>query len=223
MAVIVRRTWAQLRDEAIKRAGNLDATGFSGRVEYTLWAAWHDLTTTYHFTGLDKIDTSLVLSTSTNELALPTDCFIVVGVGLRSAAGTTYLGPMTPVDYRTLFQDYTATSGQPTRRARFGASLWFDKKPDAAYHIDLAYYRFATAPDYSSTSPELSSDVDEHLVEGALRKLFPAIGRPDIGEVNAQLLSEWLGFQVRPALAAASPAAHRLKPLDDTTTGGAQG
>ena len=199
MAAITRRTWANIRDEVIKRLGNITATGFSGRVEYSVWAAYQDIATTYHHFELDDVDTSLTCSTSTNDVSLTAGTFMVIGVRLKSVAGAVLTG-LESVDFRRLSDDYLATSGRPTQYSRFLNKLYFDKKPDLAYPLEVYRYKRCTAPDFSSTSPELDSDVDEHIIEAACRKLFPMIARPDIGEVNRQLMTEWLSMNVRPSL-----------------------
>ena len=225
MALIVRRTWAQLRDEVIRRAGGIDASTWSGRVEYALWATHIDLCTSYHMFELDKIDTTLTLSTSVPSLALPTDCYIVVGVRLRDAAtGNTVLNQLSYQAARILLMEYRNTpAARPKKYTRFLSTLYFDSLPDAAYHVDLYYYKNPTAPDFSSTSPETHPELDEHLIQGTLSTLFPSLGRPDLSTSHLQNLQTWLSLNTRPAMVAESPAGKTERFETVTSHGGQQG
>lgn len=200
MAVLARRTWAQMLTELQLRLGNITATGFSDRLQYLLTASYYDLCTTYHHVELDKIDTSVSCSTSNNEITLPTDLFKLVGIRLKAVGGASILGPVVLEDYRLSSDLYTLTSGRPSRGGRFGTKFYFDKLPDAAYPLEIFYYRYPTAPDFGATSPELGPDLDEHILQGAIRLGFPAIARGDLGDVSRTLLEEWLQAQVRASL-----------------------
>lgn len=224
MAVIARRTFVGIRDEAIKRCGNIGASGFSSRVEYFVTAAYDEICSTYHHFELDKIDPNIVLSTSANSITLPSDCFVVVNLVLRNAAGTAIVGEVGLYDGRRVFAGYAAEIGQPTRYARFGTKLYFDKKPDVAYTSDLYYYKSPIAPDFGGapTSPETARDVDEHIIEGAVALTSSAIKDVDFGGVNRQLLADWLASQVRnPTQVPLSDGRERR--ATQSTIGGAQG
>lgn len=201
MAVLARRNWSQMLTELQLRVGNYSTTGFDVRLQHLLTASYHHICTTYHHTELDKTDSSVTCSTSTNEITLPSDLFILVAIRLRSTGSpSTYLGPILIEDFRSVSGHYTAETARPEKGGRFGSKFYFDKLPDAAYPLDILYYRHGLAPDFSGspTSPELGPDVDEHILEGALRLAWPALARPDLGGVHRELLTEWLGSQIRP-------------------------
>lgn len=224
MAVLARRNWKQLREETLLRLGNPSATGMSARVEYWLKAAYDELWSVYHHFEFDKIDTSLSLSTSTNELALPSDCFIAMQLILKSADGATFHGERINEDLRMVAAAYAGATGTPTMCARFGSKLYFDKKPSEAFDVELYYYRTGTSPDYSTpTSPETATDCDEHIIQWALRLAMPGLGRPDLGEVQRQLMTEWLAQQVRPATGESPLAARAERERVTTVHGGMQG
>lgn len=224
MAVLGRRTWPQLRNEALLRLGNPGATGMSSRVEYFMTAAYRDLALTYHHFELDVVDTSKALSTSNNEVALPTDCHIVVAVRLLAVGSGTILGFLKYHSTQALFGDYLAAVAPPKRYTRFASKLYVEKKPDAAYPIHIYYYKLPAAPDFTGAgSPEISEDMDEHLLEGTIRKAAPALGRPDIGSVQRELLVEWLGQQVRPDTVSEPLAGLPERQQTHRTLGGAQG
>lgn len=222
MAVITRRTWQAIETETIRRLAGQTQTGFSLRVDHWLWNAYRMLTSTYHFFELDKEDVSLTIASGANTLALPADCFAMIAMTLRVSGAQ--VGEVQDYSFSALRSAYTATAGQPSRRSRFAGKLYFDVKADKSYDVDLYYYRTPADPDFASGSafPETSVDVDEHIIEGACRFANPAIGRPDLGDVDRQLLTEWLAQQVRPALVA-EPLEARERTETGRTLGGMQG
>jgi len=198
MAVITRRLWSAIQTETIRRLAGINYAGFDTRVQYWLWASYLTLATTYHHFEFDKEDTSLTLSSGAYTLALPSDCFEVVAVTLRDSTGA-QVGEAQQYSFSAMRSAYTAESGLPSRRARFGSTLYFDKKADANYNLDLYYYRLPTAPDFVSVSatPETGVDCDEYIIDGACALANPAIGRPDLGTVDREVLTTWLAMQVR--------------------------
>lgn len=222
MAAITRRTWQAIEAETVRRLAGINYTGFSLRVDYWLWHAYWLLATTYHHFELDKEDTTLSIAAGANTLALPSDCFMLAAMTLRASG--LQVGEVTDYSFSALRSAYTAATGQPARRARFGSNLYFDVKADKLYNVDLYYYKAPAAPDFASGAsfPETSVDVDEHIIEAACRFANPAIGRPDLGDVDRQLLTEWLTQQVRPALVA-EPLEARERTETGRTLGGMQG
>jgi hypothetical protein len=198
MAAIARRSWAELATETQRRAGGINYAGppsFLTRVQYFLWASYLEICTKWYHHELFVLDATKTLSTSTNTLTLPTGVFILIAMALRN--GTAYSGEVAVYSGSALLGAYTAESGKPTRRTRGKATIYLDKKPDIAYAVDLYYYKYPDAPDFSSGTPETGVDCDEAIISGALRYLNPAIGRSELGDVNRQLLVEWLSDNVR--------------------------
>lgn len=226
MAVIARRTWAEIRDEVIKRAHGIDVSGFSTRVEHVLWATYLDLCLSYHHFELDVLDTStLTASISTNQVTLPTNCFIVISVRLRDAAtGLIFKGQVSAAPARVLVTEYRKVTGLPTRYCRFGSALHFNFIPSEAFKVDLFYYKTPIAPDFSTaTSPETHVEMDEHLIQGCLGTLFPALGRPDLAMAHLDNLHNWVALQTRPAMVAETPAGKHERVETSTSLGGNQG
>lgn len=194
MAVLARRTWAQMLTELTLRVGNITSPGFDSRLHYWLASSYFDLCTRYHHVELDmSTPTGLTLSVSTSSINLPTDLFVLISASIEST-------PLPIIDFRSIVDDiYTNASGVPQKCARFGNKLYFDRIAADNYPtVFLWYYRRGTAPDFAApTSPELDSDCDEHILEGALRYTFPNLARPDLGAVQRELLNDWLSTQVR--------------------------
>lgn len=205
MAVLTRRTWVQIQSETVKRLGNIDSVGTDGvtfptRVGYWLYSGMLDLALTYHHFELDQ-STVTVLSTAVNSLPLPADCYIVIAVRLKDVTGAIFKRQLTYKQFQSLADDYVAQVAQPQFYSRYGSNLYVDTLPDAAYRIEIFYYRLPVAPDFTnSASPDLGVDLDEHIMEGACRKAYPNLGRPDLGDVGRQLLSEFLAIQARPSV-----------------------
>lgn len=219
MAVLARRTWAQLATETTLRLGNIASPGFDSRVQYWLAASYFDLCTRYHHVELDMVTASaLTLSVSTSSLNLPADLFVLISASIESTT-------IPIIDFRSVVHDiYDNAAGVPQKCARFGSKLYFDRIAGANYPtVFLWYYRRGTSPDFTTpTSPELDSDVDEHIIEGALRYAYPNLARPDLGAVQRELLNDWLSTQVR------TPTSYPLTSLAErersaTTLSGTQG
>lgn len=205
MAALARRTWAQIQNETQRRLGGINSTGpdgvaFTTRIQYWLAASYLDLCLKYFHHELFKLDTSLTIASGGNTLTLPSDCFIVIVLLLRSSA-TEYEGQVTDYSTVSLLGAYRGATAKPDRMGRGATKLYFNTKSDATYSTDLYYYRRPALPDFGgSDSPETAVEMDEHIMEGACRIANPAIGRPDHGDIGRQLLVEWLTDQVRPRL-----------------------
>lgn len=223
MATITRRGWSAIETEVQRRLAGNNASGFTTRIDHWVWAAYQQICLTYHHFELDKEDLTGTISSGANTFTLPSDCYAVIALTLRDSTGA-IVGEVAQYEFAAVRGAYGADSGQPSRRARFGSKLYFDKKADQNYSTDLYYYRFPTAPDFTtSTAPETASDVDEHIIEGACRLANPAIGRADLGDVDRQLLADWLGQQIRPSLNQDGILEQRERSGAGRTLGGSQG
>jgi hypothetical protein len=221
MAVIARRGWSAVLAEVLKRTGNLNATGFSSRVEYFIWSAYLKLTLTYHHFELDTSQ-DLSFAAGDTSKALAADTYIILGASLLS--GTTFLRNLAPIHAPAMLTDLTlAQAARPSKYARYGANLVIDCPADQAYAVRVFYYQTPAAPDFATTNlPAFASDCDEHLIEQAVRMVMPAVGRPDLGDINRQLLSEWLAEQPRDPILA-QPQVGRERASTNRMIGGAQG
>jgi len=223
MATITRRGWSAIEAEVQRRLAGNNATGFTTRIDYWVWAAYLQICLTYHHFELDKEDLTLSIALGANTLNLPADCYAVVAMTLRDN-GSNIVGEVADYEFTALRGQYVASAGQPTRRARWGSKLYFDKKADQLYNVDLYYYRVPTAPDFATTTaPETAADVDEHIIEGACRLGNPAIGRSDLGDVDRQLLADWISQQIRPSLNQDGILEQRERMGTNRTLGGSQG
>lgn len=219
MAAITRRGWSDVKTEFLRRAKGITATGFSTRAEYWIQHAYLQLCALYHHHELDKT-TQLTASTSTNEITLPSDCYIACSATLRNAAGSAIVTPLVYANPTVVKRDYKVTAGQPTRWSRWGNKLIFDRLPDVAYKVDFDYYAIPAAPDFATSSlPEFSWDCDEALIQWALALAKPEISVPS---VERELLSTWLAEQPRPSTLD-SLLDQKERPNTSRPRGGAQG
>jgi hypothetical protein len=225
MAALARRNWLENQTEIIRRLGGINYTGFTTRVQYWLTASYHYLSTCYHHFELDVIDSSLTLSTTVNTLALPADCYILIAVRLKDPATGKFLaGGVGIGDAASRLVEFTNEIGKPETYVRFKNTLYFSHIPDKAYPVDLFYYKLPANPDFTGTDvPLTGQDCDEHLIEGALRLGWPAVARPDLGEPNRQLFTEWLAETPRPSNISDPLPSSREKPVTSKTMGGPQG
>lgn len=222
MAVITRRTWANLLTEATRRLKGIDYVGFDARVQQWLADASLFLSTTYHHFELDMRATG-TLSTASNEITLPADCFIA-SIVERKAVGGTPSGSLRLKDYHSYLSTYAAASGKPTTFTRFGSKLLLDVIPDAAYPYELFYYRLPTAPDFSgSATSELGWDTDAALLDVTLALATSNLSMLDSIDIHRQLFSDWLAAQVRPPLNASDQPDRPLSPRTNQSHGGQQG
>lgn len=199
MAVLARRNWAQLLTELTLRLGNITSSGFDARLQYVLAGAYFDICTTYHHAELDAVTASpITLTIAESSVPLPTDLFVLVSASIEGVQ-------LPVVDFRQLIEELRSAgaAGVPTKCARYGGRLYFNKVAAASYASVLVfYYRRGLAPDFSGspTSPELDSDVDKHIMELALSTAWQALGRPDLAATEQQKYDAWASMQVRVSL-----------------------
>jgi len=223
MALLPRYTWALMKAELIRRLGGRTETSFPSRVEYWLDAAQLDIGLTFHHFELDKTDTSLTLASGASSIALPSDCYVLMGVGLRNPGLTTFKKWVTLQNLRFIQANFSETAAVPSEYARFGSNLQFNCNADQSYPLLLRYYKLPTPPDFTSGSPELSRFWDEHIIEAALAKAQGAIWRPDLAAGTATMLQDFLDKQIQPQLLVDLLSDRSTTTNANRTHGGAQG
>jgi hypothetical protein len=223
MAPLTRYSWATLKAEVIRRLGGRTEPSFSSRVEYWIDAAQLDIGCTVHHFELDKTDTSLSLAAGASTVNLPADCYIVMGVALRNPGSLTFKKWLTLNHLRYVQANFSEAATVPAEYARFGNQLQANCNADQTYPLLLRYYKFPTAPDFSSGTPEFSRLWDEHLIEAALAKAQGSLWRPDLAAANVQLLQDYLAAQVQPALLVELLPDRPTVATTNRTHGGAQG
>ncbi len=223
MAPLSRYTWAAMKSEVIRRLGGRTETTVASRVEYWLEAAQLDIGLTYHHFELDKTDTTKTLASGTSTIVLPTDCYVVMGVGLRNPGLTTFKKWVTLQNLRYVQANFSESAAVPSEYARFGSSLQFNCNADQSYPLLLLYYKLPNPADFSSGSPELARFWDEHLIEAALAKAQGALWRPDLAAGVATMLQDFLAQQIQPQLLADLIPDRSTVSTANRTHGGAQG
>lgn len=226
MAEITRRTWANIRDEAILATGGHVYTGFSTRMEYWLTGAYFDLCAAYHHYEFDKSAT-ITVPDGESTYNLPQDLYIVVGVALVDdlLRPTTFLQPRRP---QTLWGAFRNEKRPITYFARWAKTLYFDAKANGDTKMRLDYYRFPNPPDFAATTlpqnyPETARIWDDHMTDAGVSRAKGRIWRPDLQQFDAQALTAWLDQQ---AQAQTKQDPIHTQPVADATgkaLGGAQG
>lgn len=226
MAQITRQLWSALRDEAILASGGHAYTGFSGRIEYWMTQAYYDICATYHQYELDK-DLVVAVTQGSNRIDLPTDCFIVVAVGVvdDSEQPVSFLRSE---HFRLQGGGFRSTQAEFMSFSRFQNSLFFNAQAKANTKVRLYYYRFPNAPDFAGTSgqpnsvPETKWLWDAHIIDATVARAQRRIWRPDLGGLNTQALSEWLDEQVQAQAKKDPIGAQPDKSLSNLALGGKQ-
>lgn len=231
MAPIARRTFDLLKDEhvlRVGRSGDTTYTAAAGRAEQFVTAAYLDICRLWHHSELDATATSITLSTSAPSVSLSTitDLDIVVGFVIRAVVGGAAIkGLRKTNDLAGLFAKQRETQpAQPKEYGRFGVSLYFDTKPDAAYPTTLYYYKTATAPDFGTGGGAVASALrrvwDEHILQYSVALSQGALWVPQHIPAGYQFFQEWLRGAGETPLATGLFAE---RPRDPAPLGGAVG
>lgn len=225
MAAIARRTWATIKTEVARRSGRTSDTAdtaTNGPIEHLIEAVYRDLCLLYHHFELDKTATNQAIASGATSLALPADCYAVIGVLLKSFAGTE-IGRLKFQEAGYLLGSRTATAAQPKDYTRFGQTLYFPAPADVAYKADVYYYSQPTAPDFSSGSPAFDRLWDEHLIQGATDLVLRGHWAADQGAPQAESLASFLSRVVNPPLAEGGLLDFQDRANVNRSHGGAQG
>lgn len=224
MAALARRTWDTMRDEVMTRLGRSGVTAFESRAEYLLDGVYRLLCQTWHHRELDKISPELTLSSTTSEVPLPSDLYLPIGARLLDNSSN-LLAWLQPRHARALLARDRSDSGKPSYYAIFGSKLYTDKAADTTYKIVVFYYANPTTPDFAAAaaSPEINQVFDELLIEWAVALGQNALWRPELGQVNLQTMTSFLGRMGHPILALGGTSDNREEPTDDKKLAGVLG
>lgn len=200
MAQITRRKWSELLTEAILAGGGHVYTSFSTRMQHWLTEGYYDLCALYHHYAFDA-RAVLTPPSGSSQVTLPSDCYIVVGVGVLDANGRT-VSFLKAENAKLLLGKFRPAQVIPTSYARISRDIIFETLTPAGLKLELVYYRFPLAPDFAASSgatayPETDWLWDKHVMDSALACSKRRIWRPDLAGLDAQPLGEWLDEQVQ--------------------------
>lgn len=225
MAVLARRTWVTIKTEVARRSGHTSDTADTaagGPIEHSIDAAYRDLCLLYHHFELDKTAADQAIASGVTSLALPVDCYAVIGVLLKQTGGAE-IGRLKFQEAGFLLGSRTATATQPKDYTRFGQTLHFSAPTDAAYKADVYYYSQPAAPDFSSGSPSFDRLWDEHLIQGATDLVLRGHWAADQGAPQAESLAAFLSRVVNPPLSEGGLVDFQDRSNVTRSHGGAQG
>lgn len=221
MAAIARQTWANLRDEVMKRAGRSGVTAFQSRAEYLLDSSYRLLCQTWHHPELDTISSELTLSSGASSVVLPADLYLPIGARLLDNAST-FVAWLQPEHPRVLLGRGRSSTAQPKFYCRFADTLYVDNKADAAYKVQVFYYKNPTTPDFAdSATPEVDRVFDEILIQWATAMAQNHLWRPELGSVGLQTVSQFLSRMGHPLLASGGTIDDREAMNTETRLAGA--
>lgn len=205
MAVLARRTWAQLKAAVSARSGRTGDTTFEaagGVLEHAIADAYFDLALTFFHHEL--VTTELVtINTDTNALALSglsSTLYVPICISLFTDDVIVPPAPLRVLQQESLKDVRTEQpagldDSKVRSWARHGDEILFSgyfAGTVTARQAQVTYYREPTAPDYSTGGSELARVWDERIIQSALAILFPAIWRFDMAGVQAERLKDFL-------------------------------
>lgn len=201
---MARRTFVNLRDEHILRAGRVGDSAYSTRAQEFLNAAYFQLATEFLHPELCATDTSQTATLYVNTIALPADCHVVVAAVLLQLIPVQGLKPplvsLALSEARYQFAAYTAVIGRPKEATRFGSTLYCDKRFDDTYPIVIYYLQKPAEPTYAGASSALAVQWDEAVLNRSLAVGLEALWRPDLAAVYEARLDKFLAGVPNPRL-----------------------
>lgn len=215
--------------ELTQRLGNRTEGSFASRVQYWLNAAYQRLALVFHHVEFD-VDTSgapTTVAAGESSAPIPTDAYVLAAVDLYDSAGTKLLDVLRPGEHWAIFKSFKLQPAPPQKYAQFGRRVFFQAPADAAYKLVYRYYRYPTAPDFSTgagaKTPETAWLWDEAILEMAVALGSNAVWRPDVGQSYLQPLAVWMGQQVQPQLSEAPVAERPTRKIENQPITGRQG
>jgi hypothetical protein len=225
MAEPTRYTWATMKAEHILRMGREADTNYASRAEHFISAAYLWIAKKWHFLELDSENTSLVFSTSNNEvdIASISPC-IVYGVELRAVSDSAFIKMLVYQHSRRIFDTYQATAGEPVYYTQFGEKLYCDRLPDQAYKSRIFFYSSEpTKPDFGSGGSELGESWDEAILQYSLYLAATALSRPDLAAGHYMVFQEQVNRAPEPMIADEPQRPEPSRPLTDRSHAGGSG
>lgn len=222
MAALARRSFANLRDELLRRLGREGDTTSSSRVEHLIDAAYRLLSGFWHHHQLEE-SVAKALAAGTDNVSITGTPYVVVGAVLYDQAGTTSLGRLLPQSPAYLFGKLQDTA-RPKHYTRFGSSLFFDSKADAAYSVKIFYVRRPVDPDFAAgATAETDRLFDEVILELAQEIGFGTYWSPELSALATSWLGRYLPLVPNPTIGASGVRDKAASPTEDRPPGGATG
>lgn len=221
MADLARRTWEEMRDEVLVRLGREGNAASEARAEHWVDAAYRLVCQGWHHFELDTT-TTLALAAAATSVALPADCFVVVGVNLLDNATGAEVGNLVPLRAGKLLASNQPT-GVPKKYARFGDTLHVDAAADVAYDLFVSYYTDPDTPDFSAGSPSIDRVFDQVVIEGATELGQKGYWAAELGAVARETMATYLGSLPYPPLSTGSAVDRADAGSVDRPYGGPQG
>ncbi len=225
MAVIARRTWANLETEHILRVGREGDTAYNARAQQFINSSYFLICRTWHHWELDTIITSLVFSTSDNEMDISSITPVIVfGVEMQDAISAAFIKMVLQKNFRYITDNYSADAAEPKYFGRHADKLYFDKQPDQVYKSRVFYYDVEPpAADFATGSPDISRTWDEPLLTYSVYLAHLAESRPEEAQAHLQTFGQMVEPLPQPLLSHVLQVGRPGRELEDTTHGGAEG
>jgi hypothetical protein len=133
---------------------------FNTRPPIDAWLgdAYLDLGNSYRFEDLEVGPLTIQTPDDgvTQYSPLPTDLRAISQVSVDLTGQGKYV-PMNPTDYTTIRRSTSVSPGRPSRYARMGYQLWYDRVPDQLYNVQITYWQ---KPAIVVNTNDTTSDVE---------------------------------------------------------------
>lgn len=184
---MARRTWKDMRDEAVSELRARD--DIVARTEAWLREAYLEVAYSYRFYELEK-SASFDLGVNASEVDFETAEILDVK-HIFSLRDQTSGRRVNPASFRYIDR-LSIGSGVPTLYCRFGNSILFNAIPSGSnIRYKLRYRKQVAEPNYSgAASPETPTEWDEVIRLKAVARGFHALLEPDISADKRNICNE---------------------------------
>jgi hypothetical protein len=133
------------------------------KIDGWLSDAYIDLGNSYGFEDLELGPITMITPNDgvTAYMPLPDECRAVKQISIDPNGDGHYIPMYGPSDYNVLRRTSSVAPGMPSRWARRGYNVWFDRAPDKTYNIQVTYWQ---KPLIIVDATNSASDIEDTLI-----------------------------------------------------------
>jgi hypothetical protein len=213
-----------IKAEVLKIFGTPDNTSIDARIEQWIKMSYWQLCLGWHHYELDVEDRTRTLGRGSAILELPTNAYILFGVGLHDKDDNDFVSWMANRDPRSIQSRFTATENQPVDYARLGNKIILNCQADKNYPLALWYYSLPEEPDFETPNGSALSEIwDDILILHAAVKGLRRLWEQHVAAPFLQDLQDLLSMVPQVPLVAQELPDRPSMSLAEQTIGGGQG
>ncbi len=165
MAVLTRYDFDTINTEVTRHLGNPKNASAAARIQNWIAQSYFEICLTWKHYELDVVDDSKTLADSGFKITLPTDVFILQGIGkLDPGNSNAWDGWIQQQDFQSLQAQSTLHRDKPTNWARFENDIYFDRLGSGAIPLRIFYYKVPVAPDFAAPSSSVLSRLWDDVI-----------------------------------------------------------